>query len=64
MNSILKSILFAVLLVSLVVLAIMGWHWTDIANTPFWWTFWVVAAVAAIPAFLFLVFWYSNKRNK
>lgn len=64
MNSTLKAILFVVMLVSLVVLAIMGWHWTDLANTPFWWTFWVVAAVAAIPAFVFLVYKFGKRKNK
>jgi hypothetical protein len=30
-----------------VVVGVMGWHWTDVANTPFWWNFWLVAAIAA-----------------
>lgn len=64
MNTTLKSVLFVLLLVSLVTLAIMGWHWTDLANTPFWWTFWVVAAIAAIPAFVFIVYLYGKSRNK
>jgi len=58
-----KSILFTVLLVALAVLAVMGWHWTDLAKTKFWWTFWVVAAIAAIPAFILLAWWYGTKRN-
>lgn len=64
MNATLKSILFFLLLASLVTLAVMGWHWTEVANSPFWWTFWVVAALAAIPAFIFLVYWYGKRKNK
>ncbi len=62
MNSTLKSILIVLLLASVLALAIMGWHWTDIANTPFWWTFWVVAAIAAIPTFIFLVYYFGTKK--
>lgn len=64
MNTTLKSILFVLLLLSLVTLAVMGWHWTDLANTPFWWTFWVVAAIAAIPAFIFIAYLYGKSKNK
>lgn len=64
MNTKLKSFLFVLLLASLVTLAIMGWHWTDLANTPFWWTFWVVVALAAIPAFVFIVYKFGKSRNK
>lgn len=64
MNNTLKSVLFVLLLVSLVILAVMGWHWTDLAKTPFWWTFWVVAAIAAVPAFIFIIYWFGNSKNK
>jgi phosphoglycerol transferase MdoB-like AlkP superfamily enzyme len=64
MNTKKKSILFVLLLVSLMVLAIMGWHWTDLANTPFWWTFWVVAAIAAIPAFILTAYFFGKSKNK
>lgn len=64
MNSKLKSVLFVVMLISLVVLAIMGWRWEELANTPFWWTFWPIAAGAAIPAFIFVVIWFNNSRKK
>lgn len=64
MNTKVKSILFAIMLAALVTLAIMGWHWTDLAKTPFWWTAWVVGAIAAIPAFIFLVAWFSKSRKK
>ena len=35
--------------------AVLGWHWTDTANKPFWWTFWVVAALLAFPFLLLFV---------
>jgi hypothetical protein len=64
MNTTSKSILRFLLLASLLTLAIMGWHWTEVANSLFWWTFWVVAALAAIPTFIFLVHWYGKRKNK
>lgn len=64
MNKTTKSILFVLMLVSLVILAIMGWHWTDLAKTPFWWTFWVVAAIAAIPAFILVLKWFDKSRKQ
>lgn len=64
MNAKVKSILFATMLVALVVLAVMGWRWEELANSPFWWTFWPIAAVAAIPAFIFLVIWFDKSRKK
>lgn len=63
MSNTIKSILFVLLLVSLVILAVMGWHWTDIAKTKFWWTFWVVAAIAAIPAFILVIKWFDKSRK-
>lgn len=59
-----KSILFVLLLLCLATLAVMGWHWTDLANTKFWWTFWVVAAIAAIPAFVLIVYFFGKSKNK
>jgi len=64
MSKTIKSVLFVLLVLGLVTLAVMGWHWTDLAKTPFWWTFWVVAAIAAIPAFILVIAWFSKSRNK
>lgn len=43
-------IVFGVALLGII--AVMGWHWTDVAKTPFWQTFWVVAAIIAIIAWI------------
>lgn len=56
-------LLLLALLVTLVI-AVMGWHWTETARTPFWWTFWVIAAVLAIPGFLGLIIWINKARKK
>lgn len=64
MSNTVKSVLFVLLLISLVILAVMGWHWTDLAKTKFWWTFWVVVAIAAVPAFILVIKWFDNSRNK
>lgn len=43
--------------------AVMGWHFTDVAEKPFWWKFWpvlaVVCLIAWVGAWIFL-----NKRDK
>lgn len=64
MSNKLKTILFVTMLVALVVLAVMGWRWEELANSPFWWTFWPIVAVAAIPAFIFAVVWFDKSRKK
>ncbi len=40
------SIGFAVL--SSVFFAVMGWHFSEVANTPFWWNFWAGLAIVCI----------------
>lgn len=45
--------------------AVMGWHFTDVAEKPFWWKFWPILAV--ICAILWVAGWVylsSKDRNK
>lgn len=63
MNNTLKSVLFAIMLVALAVVAIMGWHWEDVAKSKFWWTFWPIAALASIIGFGFIVAWFGRNRS-
>lgn len=47
------------------VVAVMGWHWTDTANKPFWQNFWVVAALACDILWLgFWVFFWTNDKPR
>lgn len=64
MSKTLKSVLIVVLAISLMIVAVMGWHWTDLAKTPFWWTFWVVAAIASLIGFVLLIKWYGSSNNQ
>ncbi len=32
--------------------AVMGWHFTDVAEKPFWWKFWPVLSVLCIVAWV------------
>lgn len=57
------ALFIAAALITLVV-AVMGWHWTETARTPFWWTFWVVAALLCIPGFISLMAWFNKARKK
>lgn len=45
------------------IVAVMGWHWTDTATKPFWWNFWVVAAVVCL--IIIIGGWvYLNAKDK
>ncbi|MGN6491174.1 MAG: hypothetical protein ACTHLE_04200 [Agriterribacter sp.] len=59
-----KAILFAALLISLAFLAVMGWHFTDEAKTPFWWNGWVVIAIVSAIAFIALILWFTKTNQK
>jgi phosphoglycerol transferase MdoB-like AlkP superfamily enzyme len=59
-----RACLFIAALLATLIIAIFGWHWTDLAKKPFWWTFWVIAAVLAVPGFVGLISWFNNTRNK
>lgn len=59
-----KACLFVVGMIVTLTVSVMGWHWTETANKPFWWTFWVVAALLCIPGFIGLGVWFSKTRNK
>lgn len=41
--------------------AVMGWHFTDVANTPFWWKFWPVLAVICLVAWVGAWIYLSKK---
>lgn len=46
-----------------VILAVMGWHWTEVANKPFWWKFWVGAAIVGLAGVAGIV-WYVASIDK
>jgi hypothetical protein len=48
------------------VVGVMGWHWTDTANKPFWWNFWLAAALACDLAWLgfWIFFWNKDKAKR
>ena len=58
-----KDILLGIAALLLVVISVMGWHWTDTANTPFWWNFWIVAAIVSLIGCL-LGWLYLNNKTK
>lgn len=59
-----KATLFVTLLIALLVIAVLGWHWTETATKPFWWTFWIVAALVALVAFIGLIKWFGSSKKK
>lgn len=61
-----KDVFKALALVTLVVVAVMGWHWTDTADTPFWSGFWNVAALVALLVWVcgWVYFWNKDKTRR
>ena len=60
-----KDLLLTAAAILTLTIAVLGWHWTETADTPFWWNFWVIAAVAC--DLLFIVTWailWSNDKKK
>lgn len=61
-----KKAILAILTVALVIVAVMGWVWTDYAETKFWWTFWEVAAIAAVVILVvgWAILWNSSGKKR
>lgn len=59
-----KAVAFVSTLAILLVVAVMGIHWTDTAKTKFWWDFWPIASVVSIISFIGLIIWFSTTRKK
>lgn len=45
-----KSIFIVLTMLFTVTVAVMGWHWADTSDKPFWSDFWHVAAIGALLA--------------
>ncbi len=41
--------------------AVMGWHFTDVAEKPFWWKLWPVLSIVCIIAWV--VGWVALNKN-
>ena len=50
--------LYAFIAITLVIIAVMGWHWSEVAKTPFWWKFWEGAAIGSIV--ILAVWWIAS----
>ncbi len=59
-----KALLFSLTALGLLLVAVLGWHWEETAETPFWWTFWPIAAVVAAIGFILLVRWFGTSQKK
>jgi hypothetical protein len=60
-----KNLMFLVLLLFIVTAAVLGWHWEETANRPFWFEFWPVAAAGCLLlwAGAWFYFWSRDKRR-
>lgn len=59
-----RAILFVIGLLIMATVSVMGWYWTEVAKTKFWWTFWVVAALLCLPGFVGAIAWFGSQKNK
>lgn len=59
-----RATIFTIAIVACAFFAVMGWHYTDEANTPFWWNAWIVIALVALVSFVLLIVWFSRSKNK
>lgn len=59
-----KDLFFTIGVLSLILVSVMGWHWSESAKTKFWWVFWDVAALSSIIACVGLwLYWMSKDRR-
>jgi hypothetical protein len=60
-----KDVLILLAVITTLIVGVMGWHWTDTAETPFWWNFWVIAAIAADLLWVgaWVYFWNKDKKR-
>lgn len=59
-----KAVIYVIVMLAFLMTSVMGWVWTDYAKTPFWWTFWVVAALVSLVAFVAGIFWLGKSDRK
>lgn len=60
-----KDIMKVILALIVLVFAVMGWHWTDTAEKPFWQHAWVWIAVGCLVLWgiVWGIFWSSDRRE-
>lgn len=61
----LKDFFVVVAAIALIFLAVMSWHFTEVAKTPFWWHFWEVTGLGSILAVVGVWVWlWMNEKKK
>ena len=58
-----KDILKVIGVLAILFFAVMGWHFSDVAEKPFWWKFWSIAGVVSFLS-LFIGWLYLVKKDK
>lgn len=61
-----KFFLYLFFTVALLIVAVMGWHWSDVADTKFWWVFWEVASYISIVALIIMwvIAWTGQNKKR
>lgn len=60
-----KQVFLGLAVLTALVVAVMGWHWTDTAETKFWQNAWVILAVICLVLWVgaWAYFWNKDKRK-
>lgn len=64
MSKKLKAIAYTIVMLAFLTVAVLGTWFSDIAKTPFWWNFWIVADVISVGMFIYGVHWLSKNKKK
>lgn len=58
-----KAITFGIGLLGSLTVGVLGWHWEETAESPFWYNLWPFLALIGIGLFIGGVIWFSKKKN-
>jgi uncharacterized membrane protein len=61
-----KDLFLLLAIITGLVIAVMGWHWTDTAETRFWQDTWVILAVICLVGWVsaWAYFWNKDKHRR
>lgn len=61
-----KDVFISLAILTTLIIAVMGWHWEETAQTAFWWSFWPIAAVTCDLLWFaaWAYFWNKDKSRR
>lgn len=59
-----KAFLLGIGLLGCLLVGVMGWHWEETAENPFWYNAWPFLALIGIAGFIGGIQWFAKSRKK